>query len=309
LTNLSSSHHRDFSAYPDSAELDGGGFALFAPAKINLGLRVIGRRPDGYHEIETLFQEISLCDRLEFHPSAEWRLEVRGADLDGGETNLVTRAARLLSHAARLPFAGRIVLQKEIPVGGGLGGGSSDGAVALIGLCRLWGLSWGIERLAPLAAEIGSDCLFFLVGGLAHGSGRGEVVEPLEGCASGTVVLVVPGFGVSTAWAYASGGFPLTDEAKSVILWSCFKDQPLPAEYPYRFSNDLEHIVLDRYPELGRVKQKLLDSGAEGVSLSGSGSVLYALFSDTARASHAAQQFGLPYRVIICRAVSRPRRT
>lgn len=309
MTSFSSSHHPDFSAYPDSAELEEGGFVLFAPAKINLGLRVIGCRPDGYHEIETVFQEISLCDRLEFHPSAEWSLEIRGADLDDGETNLVTRAAGLLSHAARVPCSGRIVLHKEIPVGGGLGGGSSDGAVALIGLCRLWGLYWGIERLVTLAAEIGSDCPFFLVGGLAHGSGRGEVVEPLEGCVAGRLVLVVPGFGVSTAWAYASGGFPLTDEAKSVILLSCFKDRPLAAEHPYRFPNDLEHIVLARYPELGRVKQKLLDSGAEGVSLSGSGSVLYALFSDTARASHAAQQFGLPYRVVICRAVSRPRRT
>lgn len=282
---------------------------LFAPAKINLGLRVLGRRSDGYHEIETLFQEISLSDRIEFHAQAEWSLEIRGAKLDAGEANLVTRAARLLSRAAGLPCAARILLHKDIPVGGGLGGGSSDGAVALIGLCRLWGLSWGATRLEPLAAEIGSDCPFFLVGGLAHGTGRGEVVEPLEGCVPGTVVVVVPDFGVSTAWAYEAGGFPLTDEAKSVIFLSSLKERPIPAGRPVCFPNDLENIVLTRHPELGRVKQKLLGFGAEAVCVSGSGSAVYGLFSDSARASHAAQQFGLPYRVIICRAVSRPRRT
>jgi 4-diphosphocytidyl-2-C-methyl-D-erythritol kinase len=309
LTGFSHLHHRVFSAYPDTTELDGSGFVLFAPAKINLGLRVIGRRPDGYHEIETVFQEISLCDRLEFHGEAQWSLEIRGATLDAGEANFVTRAARLLSRAAGVLCAARIVLHKEIPVGGGLGGGSSDGAVALIGLCRLWGLSWGAKELAPRAAEIGSDCPFFLVGGLAHGSGRGEVIEPLPECVPGTVVLVIPEFGVSTAWAYAAGGFPLTDEAKSVIFLSCIKDRTIPAWHSSCFPNDLENIVLRRYPELGRVKQKLLDFGAEGACLSGSGSALYGLFSDSARATHAAQQFGLPFRVMICRAVSRPRRT
>jgi 4-diphosphocytidyl-2-C-methyl-D-erythritol kinase len=309
LTDFSHPRHRDFSAYPDSVELDGGDFALFAPAKINLGLRVLGRRPDGYHEIETLFQEISLCDRIEFHAQAEWSLEIRGAKLDAGEPNLVTRAARLLSGAAGVSCSARIVLHKEIPVAGGLGGGSSDGAVTLIGLCRLWGVPWGAKRLEPLAAEMGSDCPFFLWGGLAHGTGRGELVEPLEGCVPGTVVLVVPEFGVSTAWAYAAGGFRLTDEAKSVIFLSWLKERPIPAGRPFCFPNDLENIVLTRYPELGRVKQKLLDFGAEAVCVSGSGSAVYGLFSDSARASHAAQQFGLPYQVIICRAVSRPRRT
>jgi 4-diphosphocytidyl-2-C-methyl-D-erythritol kinase len=160
-----------------------------------------------------------------------------------------------------------------------------------------------------LAAELGSDCPFFLVGGLAHGSGRGEIVKPLAGFAEGTFLLVVPDFAVSTAWAYEAGRFPLTDEAKSSILKFRLTDRPLPAERPDRFCNDLESIVLGEYPALGSVKQKLLDFGAIGVCLSGSGSVVYSVFSDSARASHAAQQFGLPYRVVICRAVGRPRRT
>jgi 4-diphosphocytidyl-2-C-methyl-D-erythritol kinase len=309
LTEFSFPIHRDFSSYPNSTELEGGGFALSAPAKINLALRVIGRRPDGYHEIETLYQEISLCDRIEFRPSVEWRLEVRGSDLVSGESNLVTKAARLLSQRSGIACAARIVLHKEIPVAGGLGGGSSDAAVTLIGLCRLWGLAWGTEALAPLAAELGADCRFFLTGGLACGSGRGEIVEPLPGRVEGTFLLVVPDFGVSSGWAYEAGGFRLTDEMKSSILQFWVEHQAHLEQFPYRFLNDLENVVLARYPELRWIKQKLLDLGAEGACLSGSGSVLYGLFSDQARALRAAQEFGLPNRVIICRAVSRPRRT
>jgi 4-diphosphocytidyl-2-C-methyl-D-erythritol kinase len=308
LSHLVSPHHRDFSDYPDALDLGGGGFALFAPAKINLALRVIGRRADGYHQIETWYQEISLRDRLEFRPSQEWRLDVRGADLNAGEENLICRAARLLSQEANLRCAAHVTLYKEIPLASGLGGGSSDAAVALVGLCRLWRLPWGADLLVALAAQIGSDCPFFLYGGLAYGSGRGEIVKPLKGCIEGTLVLVVPSFGVSTGWAYEAGRFPLTDEAKSVILDSSFEEFTLPAERPCRFHNDLENIVLSRHSELGWVKQKLLDFGPEGVCLSGSGSAVYGVFSDPARASQAAQQFGLPYRVIRCRAVSRPRR-
>jgi 4-diphosphocytidyl-2-C-methyl-D-erythritol kinase len=304
-----SPNHSDFSAYPEFEELGNGGFALQAPAKINLGLRVFGRRPDGYHEIETLFQEISLCDRLEFRPSSEWLLEIHGAELDTGTSNLVTLAGRLLSTAAGVPCCGQVALQKKIPVGGGLGGGSSDAAITLIGLNRMWGLHWSIEALRPFAAQIGSDCPFFLSGGLAHGSGRGEILEMVEGCVPGIILLVVPDFGVSTAWAYSAGGFPLTVERKSVIFKFRQKDISSLSKQPFEISNDLENIVLSRYSELGWVKQTLLNHGAERALLSGSGSIMYGIFQDSLHAELAAQQFGSPFRVITCRAVSRKRRT
>jgi 4-diphosphocytidyl-2-C-methyl-D-erythritol kinase len=295
------------SPYPDGEPLPGGGFALMAPAKINLGLHVLGKRPDGYHELDTLFQEISLADRLEFHTAAEWSLEVQGAELTTGPDNLVVKAARRLAEEGGLPLRGRIVLDKHIPIGGGLGGGSSDAAITLIGLARLWGLDWPVERLQPLAAEIGSDCAFFLYGGLAHGTGRGERLELLEG-ETEEVLLIIPPFGVSTAWAFAGGQFPLTGDDKSVILRSRSTHGANCPRSGRIFRNDLESIVLSEFTDLGQVKQQLLDLGAEVSMLSGSGSTIFGLFVERTRAMHAAQQFGPPFRVRICRTVNRPRR-
>ena len=299
--------NRASAGYPDTIELTAGRFAMLAPAKINLTLRVLGRRRDGYHELDTVFQEISLADRLEFGSSLEWRLDIEGADLDAGEDNLVTRAARGLSAASGVPCRAHVILRKEIPVDGGLGGGSSDAAVALIGLSRLWGLNWTRARLHELAAELGSDCAFFLYGGLARGRGRGEVLSLDEGSVPGHVVLVVPPFGVSTAWAYAEGRFGLTDEQKSGIF-NIRAEHATGAVWPDGVpSNDLENIVLARYDELGRVKRRLLECGASAALLSGSGSAVYAVFEERSRAMHAAQQHGAPYRTYLCHAVSRAR--
>ncbi|RPH94051.1 4-(cytidine 5'-diphospho)-2-C-methyl-D-erythritol kinase, partial [candidate division KSB1 bacterium] len=296
-------------SYPESNSLGRDAFAMLAPAKINLGLRVIGRRPDGYHEIETLLQEITLADRLEFYPAYDWNLEIRGADLDPGPDNLVTRAAFLLSQAAGVPNHARIVLHKEIPLAAGLGGGSSDAAVTLLGLSRLWKLNWDAERLCPLAARLGSDCPYFLYGGLVHAAGRGEALTPLSGRLEAEVVLVISPFGISTAWAYEAGRFPLTVERKSVIFQFRSEDQIEPAKFCTVFRNDLENIVLSVYDELGQIKRKLISFGAEGSLLSGSGSVVYGIFKERTRALHAAQQFGSPLCVRICRTVSRQRRT
>lgn len=278
-----------------------------APAKINLVLRVLGKRPDGFHELATVFQEISLADRLEFYPDDRWSLTIPGSDLDAGEHNLVTRAARALAVAAGVPLCGRVVLTKEIPVGGGLGGGSSDAAVALLGLSRLWNLNLPRAALHSLAAGIGSDCAFFLEGGLALGLGRGEEIHPLQGCLAGEVLLVIPPFGVSTAEIYRQGIFPLTPVDKNVIL--SFRPE-LPSGYVEAlggFRNDLENIALSNYPTLAALKRELLASGAEVALLSGSGSALFGIFKDPVQAKHAALRFGPPITVRHCHAVSRPR--
>lgn len=292
-------------AYPESLDIGAGGFALYSPAKINIGLRVIGRRADGFHEIETLFQEISLSDRLDFYPDREWHLESSCSSLPLGESNLVEKAANLLSDFSGKPCSGRVILHKNIPIGGGLGGGSSNAAVALFGLNRLWRLNLSNPVLQQLAAELGSDCSFFINGGLVHGSGRGEILFPLSGCLPGVVLLIVPDFAISTPWAYSESKFPLTDESKSVIFQFRFKNQSCFSESSGLIYNDLENIVLSRHPELGQVKQKLLDFGAKWSLLSGSGSVVYGFFLDFARAWNAAQRFGRPFQIHICRAVSR----
>ncbi len=280
---------------------------MCAPAKINLSLRILGKRSDGFHEIETVFQEIDLADRLEFHAAPGWSLEIEGADLDPGPGNLVCRAAALLSQDAHVPCAGRVILAKRIPVGGGLGGGSSDAAVTLIGLSRLWKLDWPVERLHPLAAELGSDCAFFLYGGLAVGRGRGEIIEPLDGFLDGDIVLVLPPFGVSTAWAYSQVQRLLTDDEKSVIIELYPKAYSGPPFSPGHLRNDLENIVLPRYGELARIKRRLHDLGTEISLLSGSGSTVFGIFTERSRALHAAQQFETPLQVLTCRAVKRPR--
>jgi 4-diphosphocytidyl-2-C-methyl-D-erythritol kinase len=293
--------------YPDSNDLPGGGFVMFAPAKVNLGLRVVGRRSDGFHDLDTLFQEIDWYDRLEFHPAREWTLEIHGADLDPGEPNLCTRAARLLAREAETPCHARVVLQKEIPIGGGLGGGSSDAAIVLIGLSRLWGLNWPADRLAGLAARLGSDCPFFVHGGLARGRGRGEILDCQPGRIRGELLLVVPPFGISTAWAFSAGHFPLTHDVKSVILWF-YSDLPEGPLSPREISsNDLENVVLPSYEDLAGIKRILTDHGAEAAMLSGSGSTIFGIFAERSRAEHAAQQFGSPFQVRLCRAISRRR--
>jgi 4-diphosphocytidyl-2-C-methyl-D-erythritol kinase len=295
------------SKYPESFELGNGSFAMLSPAKINLALRVLGKRPDGYHELHTVFQEIDLCDRLEFHPSHDWSLEIAGSDLDPGETNLITRAARRLAGDASHPLRARVVLHKNIPSGGGLGGGSSNAAVTLMGLNRLWQLGYDESRLSTLAAHLGSDCTFFLHGGLAIGRGRGEVIELVDDTISTEIVLVIPPFGVSTAEVYSWGEFPLTHDEKSVILESSSKDFRGFPEGSESFNNDLESLVLGRFQELHLLKKQLLDLGADVAMLSGSGSCIFAIFPDHSRALRAAQHFREPYRAVISHTVSRPR--
>ena len=294
-------------SYPDTIELEHGSFAMLSPAKINLRLRVLGKRPDGYHELDTVFQEISLADRIEFHPAESWSLEIRGADLAAGESNLVTRAANLLSKEANVPLEARIAVDKRIPLQGGLGGGSSNAAIALIGLSRLWGLNWSPDRLSGLAASLGSDCAFFVYGGVAHGQGRGEILELWPDRLEREVLLVVPPFGISTSEAFNWGHFSLTDDEKSVIFNIRKKKNLSSLSDLSYFCNDLENIVLERYPELDRIKQTLLRADAEVAMLSGSGSTVFGMFKDRSRAMRAAQQFREPYQVHLCQTVSRPR--
>jgi 4-diphosphocytidyl-2-C-methyl-D-erythritol kinase len=294
--------------YPDSFPLADGGFVLCSPAKINLGLHVRGRRADGYHELETLFQEVDWYDELEFHPAAGWSLEIIGAPgLSAGPDNLIARAARLLAEAADGPIRARIVLHKRLPIGGGVGGGSSNAAVALHGLSRLWGLNWPVERLHPLASRLGSDCAFFLYGGRAHGRGRGEKLELLGGCGDRWYLLAVPPIAVSTPWVFEKSQFPLTGSEKNVILPSRINPILASENWPDRIFNDLENIVLESFPEIADLRGRIASAGAEAVLLSGSGSCVFGIFRDETSARHAALQLGSSVATHVCQAVARPR--
>jgi len=257
---------------------------LRAFAKINLGLRILAERPDGYHEIRTIYQTIALHDRLEIallEAEEGIRIECDNPAIPSGRQNLVYRACDLWRRARGYRGGVRVLLEKMIPAGSGLGGASSDAAATLEGLERLAG-----EQLPPrvrfsLAAQLGSDVPLFLLGGRVLGCGRGEEVYPLPDLPPRKCLVVYPGFPISTAEAYREAGLRLTSPGKprSINYVGAWPQFPLmnwgPAE------NDFERVVFARWPELARLKRHLIRAGAEIVSLTGSGSAVYSIFESS----------------------------
>jgi 4-diphosphocytidyl-2-C-methyl-D-erythritol kinase len=254
---------------------------LMAPAKINWTLEVLGRRPDGFHEVKTVLQTIDLCDSLELESATELTLEASGEGLPPPRENLTMRAARLLQERAGYSSGARMRLTKTIPVGAGLGGGSSDAAAALRGLDRLWGLALPHERLVELAAELGSDVPFFLRSGTALAEGRGERVTPLPDAPRTAMLVVVPPLSIpqKTRRMYSLlGPEHYSDGAASDRLADALR-QGRPLE-----DSDLHDVfaspAFQAFPELQTCRQALLGAGAEAVHLAGSGPALFVLLRD-----------------------------
>lgn len=260
-----------------------GAIELLAPAKLNLRLEIVGTRPDGYHEIDSVFQAIDLADRLRIERAPAIALTVEG-DAPADRTNLVWRAAEALRVGAR------IHLEKRIPSGAGLGGGSSDAAAALLGLLRLTRSKLALPRLVELAAGLGADVPFFLFGGRALGVSRGDEIYPLPDAPKRWIVVVSPqGIGVSTRDAYRWAGTRLTKRPRAPKLWSfcalCWSPQGA------RVANDFEAPVFQRHPRLRRIKRELLRGGAAEAALAGSGSAVFGVFPNPAQARRAARGF------------------
>jgi len=253
--------------------------ALEAPAKVNLFLEIFARRPDGYHEIETVMQTVDLADQVSFwrRPAGEWTISISGGEAPADQSNLALRAA-----AAILKQSGRreglhLHIAKHIPTGAGLGGGSSDAAAALRGLNQLWKLGARPADLESLGAALGSDVNFFLHGGLAVCRGRGEEVEPLAASCPAGFVLHFPGLHLATREAYARVRIPLTGERRTCnnLLERLRRDDLKGAGR--ELFNRFEETVLDDNPRLAAAKERLSSSRALGALLSGSGSTIYAL--------------------------------
>ncbi len=265
--------------------------AIRAPAKVNLGLEVRGKRGDGYHEIRTLFSAVSLSDRLLLRRRPRGiRLLCRGFP-DIGRENLAWKAAALFFRESGLAGGVEIVLEKRIPVGGGLGGGSSDAAAVLLGMSRLYGVRPAAGDLARWAASLGSDVPFFLAGGAALGTGRGERIERVEGePPPAGIVIYAPGFESSTAAVYGSyRPRRLTGENdRLIILLRCWEKGDLAALGGVLF-NDLEATVFGRHPELEEAKTRLLAAGALGAAVSGSGACLFGFFPGRPQARRAVR--------------------
>ncbi|GAB4389611.1 MAG: 4-(cytidine 5'-diphospho)-2-C-methyl-D-erythritol kinase [Thermodesulfovibrionales bacterium] len=271
---------------------------LLAPAKINWFLAVRGRRPDGFHEIESLIQRVSLYDALVFEESD--RLEVvTQSDIPPLE-NLVYRAALLLmgrAGGAKAPGV-RISLDKKIPIAAGLAGGSSDAAFTLKGLRELWGLGLSDGEMEGLASTLGSDVPFFLNGPAALVSGRGEKVSPVETGNPTALLLIKPPFGVSAGWAYASLGRAGAGEPGPEGFVKALREGDLGALRGL-MRNDLEGPVIRKHPEVGELKKRLYAAGALAASMSGSGPTVFGVFETRERAVKAAESFRGLWRAVV----------
>lgn len=284
-------------------------------AKINLSLEVIGRRTDGYHELRTIFQSLALHDTLTFSPGrGVLRIASTDPDVPTDERNLVWKAARALwEEGGRRGEPGgiRVHLHKRIPAQAGLGGGSSNAAVTLLALNRLWKLRLPGRRLGEMAATLGADVPFFLLGGTALGLGRGEELYPMPDIPRTAVVLVKPPFGVATAAAYtwlenrdcplflqpaesqpaqALGRLPKNGEGpRFPVGW-------FPGTIP--LANVLEAPVAAHHPEIGGIRDALLKAGALAAHLCGSGSTVFGLFDSVSDARAAADRLAWPRHLV-----------
>ena len=269
---------------------------ILAPAKINLALRVLGKRVDGFHEIFTLFQSICLHDRLTFRQTnEEMKIISSSKDVPEDRSNIVcTAAERLWSASGRrgAPGGVTIMINKQIPTSAGLGGGSSDAAAALRGLCRIWNLSMKSEELVDLAAGIGSDVPYFMNGGLVVAGGRGEQLRQLNDLESFWVLLASPEYGISAKEAY--DWFDVDSGPK---VNDCDSKSLLPSDWRSRLAslnNDLEKSVSRRHPDIGKMLKELSIKGAHLAALTGSGSTVFGLFKDKNKALSARIGARLP---------------
>jgi 4-diphosphocytidyl-2-C-methyl-D-erythritol kinase len=254
-------------------------------AKINLDLRVLDRRPDGFHELRTIFQTISLADSLEIeYQRGRTRIDIK-SDLNIPD-NIIERAAHSVLRAAGCTGRVGFVLRKRIPLGGGLGGGSSNAAAVLLALPALLGKTLPLATLLELGSEFGSDVPFFLLGGTAAGIGRGTELYPLPDFPKHPVLLVAPGVHVSTAEAYRALGRKASEPAGAPadflsVAWSASD----------AWTNDFESVVFRQHPQLKLIKGKLLKLGARPALMSGSGSSVFGIFASREKRDEAAVSF------------------
>jgi 4-diphosphocytidyl-2-C-methyl-D-erythritol kinase len=307
------------------------------PAKINLGLEVKGLRPDGYHEIETIMQMVGLFDELRLEVKKEGiDLITLGKVVIPSEGNMVYKAFMLFNREVK-GCGVRVRLKKNIPVAAGLGGGSSDGAATLVGLDKLYGTGLKREDLIDLGRRLGSDVPFFLCGPSALARGRGEILTPVRPLNS-WVLLINPDFPVSTSWVYRDydklevrstiHASKTLRFAQGDILAVCHSDPesssgeesrpenrlltkgidsiklPPPHKSANRYINDLERVTIKRYPEIERIKESLIDSGAELALMSGSGPTVFGIFSEERLAKEASKRFR-GYRVFVVKTLTK----
>jgi 4-diphosphocytidyl-2-C-methyl-D-erythritol kinase len=268
---------------------------LLSPAKVNLRLEVLRKRGDGYHEIRTILQRISLCDRLRISLKRREGISIitDSARLPVDEGNLAYQAASCLLEEAETKAGMELHIQKKIPISSGLGGGSSDAASTLMGLNRILKLNFSKGRLMEIGARIGADIPFFILENTAMATGIGEKLQPFDIRPHIWLVLVNPGWEVSTRWAYEGLNFTLTKRSIHIKLPPFFSDIGQVARILH---NDLESVTIAAYPEIDGIKAELISQGALGSLMTGSGPTVFGLFSHNKEAESAYRKLNAKYR-------------
>jgi 4-diphosphocytidyl-2-C-methyl-D-erythritol kinase len=272
-----------------------------AHAKVNLYLDVLRKREDGYHDILTLFQSISLADELSIEKAEGIWVECDMPGLPSGEMNLAYRAAKLLMDIVRLRAGVRVEIRKRIPIGAGLGGGSADAAAVLIGMNELFDLRLPMEALMDLGSEIGADVPFCIMGGTALGEGIGDRLTRLPFIGEIWFLLANPGIHISTGWAYRS--LRLTEPKENAnILIQRFKGANSPETVSSLLYNLFETVVFPEYPEVARLKDRVMELGALGALMSGSGSTVFGIFNSKEEAEDAQKVLSdeVPFCTVAC---------
>jgi len=290
--------------------MSGPTLILPAFAKINFSLRILGRRPDGYHEILTVLQTISLHDTLKITAIDGSHLILSCDDLSvpAGAENIVIRAARALQQQCAPPKGAYIRLEKRIPSAAGLGGGSSDAAVTLLGLAHLWGTGIKENELLGIAGSLGADVPFFLHGGTALATGVGKDVAELPDAKEKFLLVVKPNASISTSDAYSAlKARSLTSAEAKTILSSSQRGEFFDNFDSDALQNDFEEVVIGLEPEIGRAKAALLKTGARDALLAGSGSAVFGVFDSGDALERAIQAIELEsgWRVFPCKTVGR----
>ena len=256
-------------------------------AKINLGLHILARQPDGYHSIETVFHRVNISDRVSLAPLSTIEIETTSPGVPGDNTNIAHKAARLLKDHFGIHQGVKITLEKEIPIGAGLGGGSSDAGVVLRHLPAFWGMTIDDASLHRIALRLGSDVPYFLHDGSAIASGRGEIMEYLHVDIPFTILVCHPGINVSTSWAYKNIIPRNRRTSFASVLGNGMKN---PALLTKELTNDFESLVFREHPTVRQIKEAMLDGSAVFALMSGSGSSVYGFFEEEKSAALLAGQ-------------------
>lgn len=287
---------------------------LIANAKVNWALSVLGKREDGYHELDMVMQSVTLCDTLSIQPADSLLLRVRGAPVPASEKNLVLRAAKALQTFCGVSYGAEFLLKKRIPIGGGLGGGSADAAATLLGLNMLWDLRLNEKELMQLALSCGADVPFCLHGGAARVGGIGEKLQPFSSAHTHPLVIVQPCRGLSTPSVFSAFDAlqhpPSNPDCGQVVRALAHGDAKALAT---SMGNVLEAAAVPARPEISACAQALEHFGALSAQMTGSGSAVIALFADAAAAEsartrcariwpHAFTAFTTTAGVLLCEA-------